>query len=84
MGVRRGIPIICLILALACEVDKGVGPWPLTSTSTLLAPLREQGATATIGGTLRDALPCISTTGQVLVVNGSLGEHLRIRKRRSR
>lgn len=58
-----------LLLGVSCERTNPVGPSPLTSTNALIAALRAQGATATLGDMLPNALPCLSVSGQVVFVN---------------
>jgi hypothetical protein len=57
------------VLASSCEHANPVGPSTLNSTETLVTALRAQGATATSGEMLPNALPCLSVSGQVVLVN---------------
>src|SRR5438552_17156441 len=55
-------------LAASCGSSNPAGPSAGTSTGALLAALRQQGATVASGNTL-SPLPCLSASGQTILVN---------------
>lgn len=56
-------------VAGSCERSNPVGPSPVTPTDALIAALREQGATVTLGDVLPMAMPCFSVSGRLVLVN---------------
>jgi len=57
------------IAAASCDRANPAGPSTLTSTSALVSALRDQGAVASLGETIPNALPCVSVSARVVRVN---------------
>ena len=71
-SVGRCAVISVVILAASCDRANPVGPSDLTSTNTLVAALRAQGATASLGEMVVRALPCVSVDARIVFVNDGM------------